>query len=232
MKDFGREAGGQVTYSDIDRDVPGQGCVLPSLPYSSKSHYGIRSVLEYISQEDADRAVKELDGRDLRGRPVRVALDDAVCRLFLMTFIAANICLQRGGADNYRRDDRRDDRDRYREDRYRDDRRYDDRDRYRDDRERGYSRRERSRSPAPRPDDRERRPRSPPPRRDYEDRRPTGYDDRRSGYPDRRDPDYYERRTDRPPRDDDRRPAREDDRKERFEDRPPRSANGDAGWSR
>jgi hypothetical protein len=39
------------------------------------------SILEYITREDAERAVKELDGRDLRGRPVRVALDDMVCSL-------------------------------------------------------------------------------------------------------------------------------------------------------
>ena len=31
-------------------------------------------ILEYLSREDADRAVKELDGRDLRGQPVRVEL--------------------------------------------------------------------------------------------------------------------------------------------------------------
>lgn len=37
------------------------------------------SVLEYLSRDDADRAVKDLDGKDLRGRPVRVAYDDTVC---------------------------------------------------------------------------------------------------------------------------------------------------------
>jgi hypothetical protein len=50
---------------------------------------GAIRVLEYLSREDADRAVKELDGRDLRGRPVRVALDDsASCDqcLYLRTF--------------------------------------------------------------------------------------------------------------------------------------------------
>lgn len=36
------------------------------------------SVLEYLSREDADRAIKELDGKELRGRPVRVTLDDSV----------------------------------------------------------------------------------------------------------------------------------------------------------
>lgn len=38
----------------------------------------IFSVLEYLSRDDADRAVKDLDGKDLRGRPVRVAYDDTV----------------------------------------------------------------------------------------------------------------------------------------------------------
>jgi len=38
----------------------------------------VNSILEYLSREDADRAVKELDGKDLRGRPVRVALDETV----------------------------------------------------------------------------------------------------------------------------------------------------------
>ncbi|KAF8234882.1 hypothetical protein L208DRAFT_797948 [Tricholoma matsutake] len=57
LKDFGRDAG-SVSFADIDRDVPGQG------------------ILEYLSREDADRAVRELDSKDLRGRPVRVAFDD------------------------------------------------------------------------------------------------------------------------------------------------------------
>ncbi|RPD66444.1 hypothetical protein L226DRAFT_566877 [Lentinus tigrinus ALCF2SS1-7] len=56
LKDFGREAG-SVSYADIERDAPGEG------------------ILEYLSREDAERAVKELDGRDLRGQPVRVAMD-------------------------------------------------------------------------------------------------------------------------------------------------------------
>jgi hypothetical protein len=33
------------------------------------------SILEYITQDDADYAVKKLDGRDLRGVPVRVEPD-------------------------------------------------------------------------------------------------------------------------------------------------------------
>ncbi|TFK42455.1 hypothetical protein BDQ12DRAFT_275966 [Crucibulum laeve] len=41
LKDFGRDAG-SVSFADIDRDYPGQG------------------VLEYLSREDAERAVKEL----------------------------------------------------------------------------------------------------------------------------------------------------------------------------
>lgn len=36
------------------------------------------SILEYLSRDDADRAVKDLDGKDLRGRPVRVSLDESV----------------------------------------------------------------------------------------------------------------------------------------------------------
>jgi len=36
------------------------------------------SILEYLNRDDADRAVKDLDGKELRGRPVRVALDDSV----------------------------------------------------------------------------------------------------------------------------------------------------------
>ncbi|KAF8077773.1 hypothetical protein FPV67DRAFT_1557232 [Lyophyllum atratum] len=184
LKDFGRDAG-SVSFADIDRDVPGQG------------------ILEYLNRDDADRAVKELDSKELRGRPVRVALDDS-----------------RVGPDNYRRDDRRDERPR--DDRYRDDR-------YRDD-NRGY-RRDRSRSPARRPpaeyDDR--RPRSPPPRREVDDRRPAGYDDyRRGGYDDRRGPDYYVDRR----RDERRDDKRRDEKDERYEERAPRHANGDSGWSR
>ncbi|KAJ3524631.1 hypothetical protein NM688_g8529 [Phlebia brevispora] len=91
LKDFGREAG-SVSYADIDRDKAGEG------------------ILEYLSRDDAERAVKELDGKDLRGNSVRVTLDPT----------------DRGpGPDNYRRDERRDDRGgrEPREDRYaRDDR--------------------------------------------------------------------------------------------------------------
>ena len=43
----------------------------------------VDSILEYLSREDAERAVKELDGRDLRGQPVRVAMDREVC-LFII----------------------------------------------------------------------------------------------------------------------------------------------------
>ncbi|KAG1903849.1 uncharacterized protein F5891DRAFT_1208533 [Suillus fuscotomentosus] len=190
LKDFGREAG-SVSFADIDRDNPGQG------------------ILEYLSRDDADRAVKDLDGKDLRGRPVRVAYDDA-----------------RGGPDNYRREDRREERprgdDRYKEERY-----------YRDDR--ASYRRERSRSPPRRNDHDDRRPRSPPPpRRDLDERKPAGYDDyRRGGYDDdRRAPDYYYDRR----RDDDRRRedrgGRRDEKDDRYDDRALRHANGDGGWAR
>ncbi|KAI0076460.1 hypothetical protein K474DRAFT_1235642 [Panus rudis PR-1116 ss-1] len=59
LKDFGREAG-NVSFADIDRDVAGDG------------------ILEYAAREDAERAVKDLDGKDLRGQPVRVRLDEGV----------------------------------------------------------------------------------------------------------------------------------------------------------
>jgi hypothetical protein len=44
----------------------------------SHSDFFVHSILEYLNREDADRAVRDLDGKDLRGRPVRVALDDPV----------------------------------------------------------------------------------------------------------------------------------------------------------
>jgi hypothetical protein len=34
----------------------------------------IHRILEYLNREDAERAVKELDGKDLRGQAVRVDL--------------------------------------------------------------------------------------------------------------------------------------------------------------
>jgi len=39
-------------------------------------------ILEYLSREDADRAVKDLDGKDLRGQAVRVDLFGDVCFLY------------------------------------------------------------------------------------------------------------------------------------------------------
>lgn len=33
-------------------------------------------ILEYLSRDDADRAIKELDNKELRGRPVRVIPDE------------------------------------------------------------------------------------------------------------------------------------------------------------
>ncbi|KAI0032819.1 hypothetical protein K488DRAFT_49015 [Vararia minispora EC-137] len=167
LKDFGREAG-SVSFADIDRDLPGQG------------------VLEYLVRDDAERAVKELDGKDLRGQPVRVQMGDD------------------RGADNYRRDDRGYDRG-YDRDRYRDDR-----DRHERDRSpprRGEDDR-RPRSPPPRRDD-DRRPAG------YDDRRGGYYNDRRGPdpyYDRRRDEDR--RRDDRRRDDkdyDDRAPTRNGD---------------------
>lgn len=166
LKDFGREAG-NVSFADIDRDVPGRG------------------VLEYVSRDDADHAVKFLDGKDLRGQAVTVTLSE-----------------DRGGPDNFRREERRDDRgrddalfsrdDRYRDDRYRDDRHRDDK--YRDSRRRGRS--------------------DSPPRRDERARSPRRDEERRSG----REEGGHERRQDE---------RRRDDRETvRTEERPPRPSNG------
>jgi len=47
----------------------------------------VSRILEYLSREDADRAVKDLDGKDLRGRPVRVAFDDSVWLSLLFHFL-------------------------------------------------------------------------------------------------------------------------------------------------
>ncbi|EIM89771.1 uncharacterized protein STEHIDRAFT_128672 [Stereum hirsutum FP-91666 SS1] len=160
LKDFGREAG-SVSFADIERDVPGQG------------------VLEYLAREDAERAVKDLDGKDLRGQPVRVALSED------------------RGADSYsRRDDRYERRDRYERPSYRDERpSYRGRSRSPPPR-RHYDDDRRARSPPPRRDydDKrsaaiidDRRPADVPdrdrdhdrPRRD--DRRDDRYEDRRGG---------------------------------------------------
>jgi len=143
LKDFGRESG-NVSFADIDRDFPGQG------------------ILEYLFRDDADRAVRELDGKELRGRTVRVTLDET-----------------RAGPDNYRREERRDGRDRYKDDRYR---------------------RERSRSPSRRGEHEERRPRSPPPKREYDDRRVAGddYDRKRDDRKREDKEDRYEDRAARP----------------------------------
>ncbi|KZS89989.1 RNA-binding domain-containing protein [Sistotremastrum niveocremeum HHB9708] len=163
LKDFGREAG-SVSFADIDRDVAGQG------------------ILEYLSKDDADSAVKLLDGKELRGASVRVALAEE----------------RAGGYERRYERPYRDDR--YRDDRYRDDR-PPRRDRSRSPRRGGdYDRRPRS---PPRKDYDDR------PRRDdrHDDRR---YDDRRGGepYDRRRDDDRVpsSKRKDEE-RYDDRRPA-------------------------
>jgi len=141
LKDFGREAG-SVSFADIDRDVPGQG------------------ILEYINRDDADSAIKTLDGKDLRGQSVRVALAEE---------------------RDYRRDDR------YREDRFDRGERFN-RDGPRRDRSRSpYRREDRERYDERRYDDRRR---SPPRRDDdrrHDDRRDNRRDrdddrgDRRNG---------------------------------------------------
>lgn len=148
LKDFGRESG-NVSFADIDREVPGRG------------------ILEYLSRSDAEFAAKDLDGRDLRGQPVRVTFTDD------------------RGPDNFRRDDLP--RDRYKDDRYGRDKgdRYGDRDRFREER----PRRGRSGSP-PRRDDRARSP----PAREVDGRRREDTYERRRDDRKREDRDRYEDR--------------------------------------
>ncbi|KAL4241384.1 hypothetical protein ABKN59_000375 [Abortiporus biennis] len=54
LKDFGRSAGGVVAFCDIDKRSRGRGFI------------------EYLSEEDAQRAVRELSGQDLNGNIVTV----------------------------------------------------------------------------------------------------------------------------------------------------------------
>ncbi|KAG8745608.1 hypothetical protein FRC10_007499 [Ceratobasidium sp. 414] len=128
LKDFAREAG-SVSFADVDRDAPNQG------------------IIEYVSQSDAENAVRLLDGRDLRGAPVRVAADDRPAG-------GRDRDRERDRGDYHRRDrsrsprrdhdrrdyrdrdDRRDHRDDRRDDRYRGDDRREHRDDRRDDRRR------------------------------------------------------------------------------------------------
>jgi arginine/serine-rich splicing factor 4/5/6 len=219
LKDFGRDAG-NVSFADIDRDFPGQGLVPLNCHRITSLTLFQKRVLEYLTREDAERAVKDLDGKDLRGRQVRVTLDEHVrhaIRSPLKLGLIISCLEQRGSADNYRRDDRRDDRP-HRDERY-----------YRE--ERPPHRRDRSRSPPRRAEYDDRRPKSPPPRRDLDERRPAGYDDyRRGGVDDRRAPDYYyDRRRDETDR---RRDNRRHEEKDDYEDRSRRHANGDGGWAR
>ncbi|KAH7107599.1 hypothetical protein BKA62DRAFT_764984 [Auriculariales sp. MPI-PUGE-AT-0066] len=78
LKDFGREAG-NISFADIDRDNPGQG------------------ILEYMTKDDADHAIKTLDSKDLRGQSVHVALAPGG---------GEDRGYDRGGRDDRHRDDR------------------------------------------------------------------------------------------------------------------------------
>ena len=72
LKDFGRLAGGTVAFCDIDKTNRKRGCVggKPTLALVDSRDY---SFLEYFTQEDADRAVKDLDGRELLGNIVTLS---------------------------------------------------------------------------------------------------------------------------------------------------------------
>ncbi|KAJ7638722.1 hypothetical protein FB45DRAFT_410148 [Roridomyces roridus] len=56
LKDFGRLAGGLVAYCDLDRSKNGRGFI------------------EYLNEEDAVGAVRNLNGHKLAGQPVRVSM--------------------------------------------------------------------------------------------------------------------------------------------------------------
>ncbi|KAG8889383.1 hypothetical protein FRB98_004476 [Tulasnella sp. 332] len=126
LKDFGREAG-NVSFADVDRNGLG--------------------ILEYLTMEDAENAVRLLDNKDLRGVPVRLTIDDVRDRRSPPRRRSRSPYSSRRDDRDTRRRSRspprryeRDDRD-YRRDDRRDDRRggddrertrYDDRDSHRD----------------------------------------------------------------------------------------------------
>ncbi|MBW0518515.1 hypothetical protein O181_058230 [Austropuccinia psidii MF-1] len=141
LKDFARQAG-NVTRADVDRNMPGEG------------------LIEYATQDDADNAIRKLDGTDLKGMVVTVFED------------------RPGGGGR---------RDRSRSPGYRETR---DRDRDRSPRDRSRDRdRDRDRSPRERRGgyDRERR-RSPPPREDRERDRDRGFERKERERSPRREP--------------------------------------------
>lgn len=106
----------------------------------------IRSILEYYTIEEAERAVRELDGRELRGHTVSLRLQDSV-RLFPIQLRYTDLTVlqrSRGGRNGYEVTYRREGYRRYSRSRSRSrsPRRYDERERERyDDRERDYRRR-------------------------------------------------------------------------------------------
>jgi hypothetical protein len=52
----------------------------------------LRSILEYLVRDDAERAVKELDSKDLRGQPVRVQMGEDVRRLAFLFMSSLTLC--------------------------------------------------------------------------------------------------------------------------------------------
>lgn len=143
-----------------------------------------------MSREDADHAVKLLDGKELRGQVVQVTSHFDVCTHFVLFWHLTYRIRQR--------DDRRDDR-------YRDHR-----DKYREDRP--VYRRVRSRSPAPRREVYARRRESPPRRED--ERRSSGYE--RGGERRPQEPLPREAREDRRREKRDEKDDRHDDRAPRY----------------
>lgn len=71
--------------SSVTFQARGESYSLASIARSDLMSSTICSVLEYLAREDAERAVKDLDGKDLRGQPVRVALSDDVCVPILLS---------------------------------------------------------------------------------------------------------------------------------------------------
>jgi hypothetical protein len=58
--------------------LPTQG-MSKTLCQGHNSSHILSSLIEYSTREEADGAIRDLDGKEIRGTPVRVALDEVSC---------------------------------------------------------------------------------------------------------------------------------------------------------